>query len=144
MLVKKQNNRYVTGAQWRRYVPMFQKNLRSQRKRSGLSQEELGIKLNTARQTISKWENGVSVPDAEMLIKLAEVLEVSVNELLGADLNSDEVSDKARIAEQLSRLNEQLAIKNNRSRRIWKIVIGIILFFVGVSLFIAFLNYVPA
>lgn len=123
---------------------MFQKNLRSQRKRSGLSQEELGIKLNTARQTISKWENGVSVPDAEMLIKLAEVLEVSVNELLGADLNSDEVSDKARIAEQLSRLNEQLAIKNNRSRRIWKIVIGIILFFVGVSLFIAFLNYVPA
>lgn len=107
---------------------MFQNNLRSQRKRSGLSQEELGIKLNTARQTISKWENGVSVPDAEMLIKLAEVLEVSVNELPGADLNSNGVSDKARIAEQLSRLNEQLAIKNNRSRRIWKIVIGIILF----------------
>ena len=60
---------------------MFQNNLRSLRKKSGLSQEELGIRLNIARQTISKWENGVSVPDAETLVKLAEILDVSVNEL---------------------------------------------------------------
>ena len=60
---------------------MLQNNLRSLRKKSGLSQEELGIRLNIARQTISKWENGVSVPDAETLVKLAEILDVSVNEL---------------------------------------------------------------
>lgn len=102
---------------------MFQNNLRSLRKKSGLSQEELGIRLNIARQTISKWENGVSVPDAETLVKLAEILDVSVNELLGTDIKPDEITDKAAIAEQLARVNEQLAIKNKRSRRIWKIVI---------------------
>lgn len=122
---------------------MFQNNLRSLRKKSGLSQEELGIRLNIARQTISKWENGVSVPDAETLVKLAEILDVSVNELLGTDIKPDEITDKAAIAEQLARVNEQLAIKNKRSRRIWKIVIGILLFIAGFSLLIAFLNYVP-
>ena len=122
---------------------MFQNNLRSLRKKSGLSQEELGIRLNIARQTISKWENGVSVPDAETLVKLAEILDVSVNELLGTDIKPDEITDKAAIAEQLARVNEQLAIKNKRSRRIWKIVIVILLFIAGFSLLIAFLNYVP-
>ena len=122
---------------------MFQNNLRSLRKKSGLSQEELGIRLNIARQTISKWENGVSVPDAETLVKLAEILDVSVNELLGTDIKPDEITDKAAIAEQLARVNEQLAIKNKRSRRIWKIVIGILLFIAGFSILIAFLNYVP-
>ncbi len=123
---------------------MFQNNLRSLRKKSGLSQEELGIRLNTVRQTISKWENGVSVPDAETLVKLAEILDVSVNELLGTDIKPDEMNDKAVIAEQLARVNEQLAIKNNRSQRIWKIVVGILLFIAGFSLLIAVLNYVPA
>lgn len=54
---------------------MFHENLKALRKDRGLSQEELAVRLNVVRQTISKWEKGLSVPDAAMLIRLAEVLE---------------------------------------------------------------------
>jgi len=57
---------------------MLKENIKTLRKAKGLSQEELAIKLNVVRQTISKWEQGLSVPDAEMLVKLAEVFEVPV------------------------------------------------------------------
>lgn len=62
----------------------------------------------------------MSVPDADTLIRLAEILEVSVSELLGTKIENENVASD--VAEQLSRINEQLAIKNRRSRRIWKIV----------------------
>ena len=78
----------------------------------------------TEEQTISKWEKGLSVPDAEMLQKIADVLESVVSQLLGAPIKQNENVDV--IAEQLSRINEQLVAKNNRSRKIWKAV-GIIL-----------------
>ena len=94
------------------------------RKTKGLTQDELAIRLNVVRQTISKWEKGLSVPDAEMLQKIAEVFEVNVSQLLGSPINQNENVDI--IAEQLSRINEQLVVKNNRSRKIWK-TIGIIL-----------------
>ena len=62
---------------------MFGENLKMLRKQKGFSQEELAVRLHVVRQTISKWEKGLSIPDAEMLIRLAEILEVSVSELLG-------------------------------------------------------------
>ena len=68
---------------------MFGENLKMLRKQKGFSQEELAARLHVVRQTISKWEKGLSVPDAEMLIRLAEILEVSVSELLGEKLESE-------------------------------------------------------
>ena len=65
---------------------MLNKNLKQLRKSRGLSQEELAIRLNVVRQTISKWEKGISVPDADMLIKIADIFEVNVSELLGAKI----------------------------------------------------------
>ena len=62
---------------------MLNENIRALRKSKGLSQQELAIKLNVVRQTISKWEQGLSVPDSEMLISLSEVLETPVSKLLG-------------------------------------------------------------
>ena len=103
---------------------MLNENIKALRKTKGLTQDELAIRLNVVRQTISKWEKGLSVPDAEMLQKIAEVFEVNVSQLLGAPINQNENIDV--IAEQLSRINEQLVVKNNRSRKIWK-TIGIIL-----------------
>ena len=103
---------------------MLNENIKALRKTKGLTQDELAIRLNVARQTISKWEKGLSVPDAEMLQKIAEVFEVNVSQLLGSPINQNENVDI--IAEQLSRINEQLVVKNNRSRKIWK-TIGIIL-----------------
>ena len=103
---------------------MLNENIKTLRKTKGLTQDELAIRLNVVRQTISKWEKGLSVPDAEMLQKIAEVFEVNVSQLLGSPINQNENVDI--IAEQLSRINEQLVVKNNRSRKIWK-TIGIIL-----------------
>ena len=103
---------------------MLNENIKALRKTNGLTQDELAIRLNVVRQTVSKWEKGLSVPDAEMLQRIAEVFEVSVSQLLGSTISQNENVDI--IAEQLSRINEQLAVKNNRSRKIWKII-GIIL-----------------
>lgn len=99
---------------------MFAENLKTLRKQKGFSQEELAARLHVVRQTVSKWEKGLSVPDADALIRLAEVLEVSVSELLGAKIENENAS--ADVAEQLSRINEQLVIRNRRSRRIWKAI----------------------
>ena len=54
---------------------MLSDNIKRIRKSKGLSQEELAIKLNVVRQTVSKWENGLSVPDSDMLITLADELD---------------------------------------------------------------------
>lgn len=90
---------------------MLNENIRNLRKAKGLSQEELSIKLNVVRQTVSKWEKGLSVPDASMLISLAEELDTSVSTLLGEtvqveDLNEGKLKD---ISEKLEVINLQLA-----------------------------------
>ena len=103
---------------------MLQENIKIYRKERGLTQEELAIRVTVVRQTVSKWEKGLSVPDADMLQKIAEVLEVSVSQLLGREEEPEK--DRNEVAEQLSRINEQLAIKNRRAKRIWTIV-GVIL-----------------
>ncbi|MCL2153768.1 MAG: helix-turn-helix domain-containing protein [Oscillospiraceae bacterium] len=100
---------------------MFAENLKTLRKKRGLSQEELAIRLNVVRQTVSKWEKGLSVPDADILIRIADTFEVSVSALLGARIETE--TEINAVAEQLSRINEQLAIKNRRARRIWKTVV---------------------
>lgn len=104
---------------------MFSENLKSVRKAKGLTQDELAIRLHVVRQTISKWEKGLSVPDAEMLMKIAEIFEVSVSELLGAKIVNE--TNQTDVAEQLSRINEQLAVKNRRGKLILNLIVGIII-----------------
>ena len=103
---------------------MFNENLKTIRKAKGYTQEELAIKIHVVRQTISKWEKGLSVPDADTLSKLADVLEINVSELLGSEIKEE--ANKNEVAEQLAKISEQLAFKNRRHKRIWK-VIGVIL-----------------
>ena len=64
----------------KRLFKMLNENIKAIRKSKGLSQEELGIKLNVVRQTISKWEQGLSVPDSDMLISISEALETHVRD----------------------------------------------------------------
>ena len=73
---------------------MFSKNLKTLRKQKGFSQEELASRLHVVRQTISKWEKNLSVPDADTLIRLAEILEVSVSELLGSKIENENENEK--------------------------------------------------
>lgn len=108
---------------------MFGENLKAMRKAKGYTQEELAIKINVVRQTVSKWEKGLSVPDADVLSQIAEVLDTKVSVLLGGTITEE--ADKDAVAEQLAKISEQLAIKNRRSKAIWKtigmIVLAIIL-----------------
>ena len=120
---------------------MFSENLKALRKQKGFSQEELATRLHVTRQTISKWEKNLSVPDADTLIRLAEILEVSVSELLGEKIENENATSD--VAEQLSRINEQLAMKNRRSRRIWKIIAIILAVIVLVNIFIAIFFSIP-
>ena len=97
---------------------MLKENIRSLRKSKGLSQEELAIKLNVVRQTISKWEQGLSVPDAEMLITISEVLETPVSTLLGENISESKVDDLKAISEKLEIINLQLSQRKNERRKI--------------------------
>ncbi len=104
---------------------MFGENLKTLRKNKGFTQEELAARLNVVRQTVSKWERGQSVPDSEMLVRLAEIFEVPVSQLLGGPIEPDSQPDA--LAEQLARINEQLVIKNRRAKRIWTTIAVILI-----------------
>ena len=120
---------------------MLHENLRLKRKERGLSQEELASRLYVVRQTISKWEKGMSVPDSEQLIKIAVILETTVNELLGTKVENEEKPDW--LAKELPRINTQLAIRNHRTRRVLKIIAVALLVFVALIFAIMALNYAP-
>lgn len=96
---------------------MLKDNLKTLRKNKGLSQEELSVKLNVVRQTISKWESGLSVPDASMLINISEIFETPVNEILGEDIAKKDVDDMKKISEKLEVINEQLVMIQSRKRQ---------------------------
>lgn len=96
---------------------MLSENIRAVRKSKGLSQEELAIKLNVVRQTISKWEQGLSVPDADMLISLSEAFETPVSTLLGETVMESEVDDLKAISEKLEIVNLQLAQRKTTRRK---------------------------
>ena len=88
---------------------MLNENIKKLRQAIGLSQEELAIKVNVVRQTISKWENGLSVPDSSMLITLADELDTSVGILLGEPVTESTPNDLKTISEKLEVINLQLA-----------------------------------
>ena len=102
---------------------MLGENMKTLRKQKGYSQETLAEQLNVVRQTVSKWEKGRSVPDAEMLNKIAELFEVSVSDLLGNKIPESDPTDTNEVAKQLAILNEQLAKQSRSRKRISQIVL---------------------
>lgn len=120
---------------------MFSDNLKKLRRLSGLSQQELAVRLSVVRQTVSKWENGLSVPDSQMLINIAKVLDTTVNALLGEEISVEEESEFKIIAAKLENLNEQIAKRNERSRKIWRGVFVAVAVVVTVSLLLNVFEY---
>lgn len=96
---------------------MLSVNIKTIRKSKGLSQEELAVKLNVVRQTISKWEQGLSVPDSDMLISLSEALETPVSTLLGESVIESKTDDIKVISEKLEVINLQLAQRKTAKRK---------------------------
>ena len=103
---------------------MLNENIKAIRKSKGLSQEELAIKLNVVRQTISKWEQGLSVPDSVMLLSISEALETPVSTLLGETVVETKVDDLKAISEKLEIINLQLAQRKTARRNmlIWLLI----------------------
>ena len=96
---------------------MLNENIKAIRKSKGISQEELAIKLNVVRQTISKWEKGLSVPDSDMLISISEALETPVSTLLGETVTVPKADDLKAISEKLEVINLQLAQRKTARRK---------------------------
>ena len=113
---------------------MLKDNLKTLRKNKGLSQEELSIKLYVVRQTISKWETGLSLPDADKMIELCNNLDINVNELLlGEEVNMKDYKKKTE--ELLLELAKQDEIKNKKlMASMWTILIVSFLFYIGILL----------
>ena len=101
---------------------MLSENIKAFRRSKGLSQEELALKLNVVRQTVSKWEQGLSVPDSDLLIKLSEALEVPVSTLLGETVNESRADDIKKLSEKLEVINLQLARRKESRRKALHIV----------------------
>lgn len=109
---------------------MLNEKIKELRKKKGLTQEELATGLNVVRQTVSKWEKGLSVPDADTLKSIAEILGVSVEQLLETD--TEQTGNQNDIASQLSKIYERINIQNRKSVLIWKIlsiVLSVLLIF---------------
>lgn len=120
---------------------MLNENIKAIRKSKGLSQQELAVKLNVVRQTISKWEQGLSVPDSEMLLTLSEALETPVSTLLGETVVEPQADAIKAISEKLEIINLQLARKKTLRREIihW-LLISLCVVIVAVAAFLIAVN----
>ena len=120
---------------------MLNENIKRIRKSKGLSQEELAIKLNVVRQTVSKWENGLSVPDSSMLIILANELDTTVSELLGEPVAEPTTDDLKILSEKLEVINLQLAKRSiTKVKTIRWILISLCAAIVIIFIALAFMN----
>ena len=127
----------------------FKNNKRGKNKK-GMTQQQLADSVYVTRQTISKWEKNYSVPDAEVFVKLADVLEVQTSQLLEVKVDSDVQTTEEKqnaYAEQLAHIAEQMAIRNRQRKRIWKtigiafaviIVVCIVLIVMNIAFFSAY------
>ena len=98
---------------------MLNENIRNLRKQKGLSQEELANRIHVVRQTVSKWESGLSIPDSSMLINLANELDVTVSDLLGETIENDNENDLKLISQKLETIN--LKSSNQRIQKLKRI-----------------------
>ena len=120
---------------------MLNENIKRIRKSKGLSQEELAIKLNVVRQTVSKWENGLSVPDSSMLIMLADELDTTVSELLGELVAEPTTDDLMILSKKLEVINLQLAKRSiTKIKTIRWILISLCVVIVIIFIAIASMN----
>ncbi len=120
---------------------MLNENIKAIRKSKGLSQEELAVKLNVVRQTISKWEKGLSVPDSDMLLSISETLETPVSILLGETVIESKVDDLKAISEKLEIINLQLAQRKiMRQKMLFWLFISVCVATVTISAVIIALN----
>lgn len=120
---------------------MLNENIKAIRRSKGFSQEELAVRLNVVRQTISKWEQGLSVPDSDMLLSISEALETPVSILLGETIVEPEVDDLKAISKKLEIINLQLAQrKTTRMKILHWLLISLCMAIVAIFVVLILLN----
>jgi len=118
---------------------MLGDNIAALRKQRGMTQQTLADALYVTRQTISKWEKNLSVPDADALVRLADALETTVSSLLGQ--RAEAPAEPSDIAVALGRINDQLAIQNRRRAGVWKVIGWLLAVFVAFNALLLLLGY---
>lgn len=118
---------------------MLGDNIAALRKQRGMTQQTLADALFVTRQTISKWEKNLSVPDADALVRLADALDATVQALLGQ--KEEASAEPSDVAVALTRINDQLAIQNRRRGRIWKVVAWLLALFVAFNALLLVLGF---
>lgn len=110
----------------------FGENLQKLRKERSISQEQLAEELHVSRQTVGKWENGVTYPETECLILISDFFEVSIDILLKGTVTDSNMMEAAssNSADAGTSLQTEQQLKAQRNRRI-RIVAAIILFIIS-------------
>jgi transcriptional regulator with XRE-family HTH domain len=109
------------------------------RKQKNLTQEQLAEKLNITNRAVSKWERGLSLPDASIMIKLCNILDINVNELLSGkiiDKKDYQESLEENIINTIDYTNKKIENKNN--------FIGLLLIIFGVLISISAVSIFPS
>lgn len=122
---------------------MLNENIKALRKSKGLSQQELSVKLNVVRQTVSKWEQGLSVPDSDMLITLSEVFETPVSTLLGETVTQPQADDLKAISAKLEVINLQLAQRKTTRKKILHWILILLCVLIAMAFTVLFLLESP-
>lgn len=126
---------------------MISENIKNLRKMTGLTQDELALKLNVVRQTVSKWERGISVPDSLMLKEISEVFNVSIEDLLGDQITQKTPNEISVISEKLEVINTYLSnrrlakLKNIRFFLVLSLIIFSTMFIMLLKLNGSYLNW---
>ena len=120
---------------------MLNENIRNLRKQKGLSQKELANRIHVVRQTVSKWESGLSVPDSSMLISIANELNVTVSDLLGETIENNGENDLKVISQKLEAINLKLSnLRIQRIKRIRMMLIILCIFIITLFIFLYFMG----
>ena len=98
------------------------------RKRKGISQEELAIRLDVSRQSVSLWETDQTIPTLDKLLALSEILEISMDELFGKKELGKSASPTIQPAPKQS--NEEQNAKMEKVT-FWLSFVNVILWFVA-------------
>lgn len=114
----------------------FSNKLYSLRKQKGLSQDELGSKLNVSRQTISKWELGETTPELEKLIALGDFFEISLDELVMDVKAKESTKTELLVMNRLETIIHSIDRENVKmyTKKISKIVLIIMVIILAIDL----------
>ena len=108
-------------------------NIAAYRKRFGLTQAGLAEKLNYSDKAISKWERGESAPDVLTLVQLAELFEITVNDLL---IDLDALPEESGVVQRVMEKAVEKSLKRKADKRIILALSSVLVWFVALLLFV--------